>query len=164
MSQLSQLSGAHVVSRTDNLQDINSQFVDANRRLADAQALRGRLLKQLAAATTQGQIDSLKAQIKAVEATIANVEATLRALQRQVSYSRIALTLQASGAAVTGSGGGFGLHRAWHDALRVLTVGAGVALIALAVLVPIGLLGALAWWIGAALRRRRREQALDLAI
>jgi hypothetical protein len=44
----------------------------------------------------------------------------------------------------------------------VLTVAAGVALIALAALVPIALLGALAWWIATAIRRRRREQALDL--
>ena len=46
------------------------------------------------------------------------------------------------------SGGSFTLGRAAHDAGRVLTVGAGVALIALAVLVPVGLVAALAWWIG----------------
>jgi hypothetical protein len=49
-----------------------------------------------------------------------------------------------------------------HDAGRVLVVAAGVALIALAVLVPLGLLVALGLWVAAALRRRRREQALDL--
>jgi uncharacterized iron-regulated membrane protein len=58
--------------------------------------------------------------------------------------------------------GGFTLGKASHDAGRVLTVAAGVALIALAALVPIALLIALAWWIAAAVRRRRREQALDL--
>ncbi len=36
------------------------------------------------------------------------------------------------------------------------------ALIALAVLVPVGLLVGLGLWVAAALRRRRREQALDL--
>jgi hypothetical protein len=36
-------------------------------------------------------------------------------------------------------------------------------LIALAALVPVSLLVALTWWIGLAVRRRRREQALDLA-
>ena len=60
-------------------------------------------------------------------------------------------------------GGGFTIGKAAHDAGRVLTVAAGVALIALAVLVPLGLIAALAWWIAAALRRRRREQALDAA-
>jgi hypothetical protein len=38
-----------------------------------------------------------------------------------------------------------------------------VSLIVLAVLVPVGLLASLLWWVGAALRRRRREQALDAA-
>jgi hypothetical protein len=38
-----------------------------------------------------------------------------------------------------------------------------VALITAAVLVPIGLLVALAMWIGMAVRRRRREHALDIA-
>jgi hypothetical protein len=41
-------------------------------------------------------------------------------------------------------------------------IAGGVALIALAVLVPLSLLGAIALWLGAAVRRRRREQALDL--
>jgi hypothetical protein len=44
----------------------------------------------------------------------------------------------------------------------VLTVAAGVALIGLAALVPVALVGALAWWIASSVRRRRREQALDL--
>ena len=44
----------------------------------------------------------------------------------------------------------------------VLVFTAGAALIALAVLVPLGLLGALVAWAGFAIRRRRREQALDL--
>jgi hypothetical protein len=35
-------------------------------------------------------------------------------------------------------------------------------LIGAAALLPVALLGALAWWIGAAIRRRRREQALDM--
>jgi hypothetical protein len=44
-----------------------------------------------------------------------------------------------------------------------LTVIAGIALIALAVLVPLALVAALAWWVTAAFKRRRREQALDMA-
>jgi hypothetical protein len=57
-------------------------------------------------------------------------------------------------------GGGFTLGSAWHDAGRVLVVAGGVALIALAVLVPAGLLAGLAAWIWAAALRRRRENAL----
>ena len=73
------------------------------------------------------------------------------------------LSIQATSGGTTSGGGGFGLHQAGHDALRVLEVSAGVALIALAVLVPIGILAALGWWVGLTLQRRRRERALDLA-
>ena len=41
-------------------------------------------------------------------------------------------------------------------------VAAGVALIALAGLVPVALLVAIGLWLGYAVRRRRREQALDI--
>jgi uncharacterized membrane protein (Fun14 family) len=57
---------------------------------------------------------------------------------------------------------GFTIGKAAHDAGRVLVVVAGVALIVLAVMVPVGLVAALLAWVGFAVRRRRREQALDL--
>jgi hypothetical protein len=169
MSALSRLRYANVISRTDNTQDVNTRFVDASRRLADAQALRATLVRQLAGATTKGQIDSLKRQLSAAEAGIAAAQSSLRNLNRQIDYSQISLTIQAgtgAGAGASsgsGSGGGLSLHTAAHDALRVLTVALGVGLIALAVLVPAGLLAGLAWWAAATVRRRRREHALDLA-
>jgi hypothetical protein len=108
-------------------------------------------------------VDSLKAQIRDADASIASDEATLHSLHRQVAYSRIAVSINAAMApGHPVSGGGFTLGKAAHDAGRVLVVAAGVALIALAVLVPLGLVIGLLAWIGYALRRRRREQALDL--
>ena len=47
------------------------------------------------------------------------------------------------------------------DAVDVLRTVAGVLLVALAVLVPLGLIAALVGWIVARVRRRRRERALD---
>ena len=162
MTELSRLRGANVVSRTDATQDINGQFVDTSHRLADARALRTALLQQLAAATTTAQIDSLTAQIHDAEASISSDQATLARLNGQVNYSQITLTINATVLPLS-SGGSFTVGKAAHDAGRVLTVAAGVGLIVLAALVPIGLVGAIAWWVAAALRRRRREQALDLA-
>ncbi len=52
------------MSRTDASQDITGQVGGAGQRLADARALRTSLLRQLANATTQDQINSLKAQIR----------------------------------------------------------------------------------------------------
>jgi Domain of unknown function (DUF4349) len=163
MTELSGLRGANVVSRTDATQDINGQYVSAGRRLADARALRTALLKQLASADTTAEIDSLKAQIHDAEASISSDQATLRDLDRQVGYSQIALMINATATPVSHGGGPFSIGKAGHDAGRVLTVAAGVGLIALAALVPILLVGALAWWIAAAIRGRRRNQALDLA-
>jgi hypothetical protein len=164
MASLSTLRYARVSSRTDTTQDVNDQYQRDQRTLADARALRTSLLKQLANATTQAQINSLTARIHDAEASISSDEATLRGLQHQINYSQIGLTINtpAPVLAHAAKSGGFTLGKASHDAGRVLTVAAGVALITLAALVPVALLIALAWWVGSAVRRRRREQALDL--
>lgn len=122
--------------------------------------MRTSLLKQLAGASTQPQIDSLNAQIHDAEASIASDQAALRGLSHAAGFSQVSLSINA---VAVSQGTSFTIGSALHDAGRVLTVSAGVALIALAVLVPLGLLAALAWWIAVAVRRRRRQQALDLA-
>jgi hypothetical protein len=60
---LSRVRFAHVASRTDTSQDVNDTYVSVTRSLADARALRTALLRQLAGAGTQQQIDSLKTRI-----------------------------------------------------------------------------------------------------
>ncbi len=165
MSRLSSLSNATVVSRTDATQDITDQYGAAQRALADARALRTSLLKQLSTATTTEQIDSLKAQIHDAEASISSDQATLNRLNHQVGFSQVSVQINArrTPVPVSHGSGGFGVGQAAHDSGRVLTVAAGVALIALAALTPVALVAALLWWMGSAVRRRRREQALDSA-
>jgi hypothetical protein len=164
LTALSRLRGANVVSRTDATADITGQVGGAGERLAVARALRRSLLTQLAAATTTQQVDSIRLQLRSADASINSDLSTLRGLQRQVAYSRIALTIQAAArpAPAPATGSSFTIGRAAHDAGRVLVVVAGVGLIVLAVLVPVGLVAALAAWVAIAVRRRRREQALDL--
>jgi hypothetical protein len=164
LNALSQLHGASVVSRSDASQDITGQVGGAGRRLAEVRALRTSLLRQLAAATTATAVNSLRAQIHDVDASINSDLSTLRSLQRRVAFSQISVTINSVTLPIVpvAHGGGFTLSRAVHDAGRVLVVVAGVALIALAVLVPVSLLVALGLWVAAALRRRRREQVLDL--
>ncbi|MBV9803936.1 MAG: DUF4349 domain-containing protein, partial [Solirubrobacterales bacterium] len=116
---------------------------------------------QLASATTTEQVDSLNAQLHDAEASISSDEATLGRLNHQVGFSSLGLQISAQTPPPVAQPSGFGVGRAAHDAGRVLTVAAGVALIAIAGLTPVALLAALIWWVGAALRRRRREQALD---
>jgi hypothetical protein len=165
MTSLSELKYASVSSRTDATQDVNGQYLSDQRQLADDRALRTSLLKQLANATTQAQIDSLNAQIRDAEASIRRDESTLNGLNHRINFSQISVTVNTASPVPVAhkSTGSFTLGKAAHDAGRVLTVAAGVALIALAALLPIALIVALIWWIWSALRRRRREQALDLA-
>jgi len=164
LAKLSALSYSHVSSRTDTTQDVTSQYIDATQQLANARALRTSLLKQLANAVTTEQVDSLQAQIHDADASISSDQATLQTLGHQISFSALSVTINAVAIPpVVSHSGGFTIGKGAHDAGRVLMVAAGVALIVLAALVPVGLLVALAWWVGSALRRRRREQALDLA-
>jgi len=163
MTRLSSLSYAQIVSSTNNSQDITNQYNATTAALADARALRTSLLKQLANAVTTEQVDSLTAQIHDAEASISSDLATLGKLNQQVNFSQLQVTINARAVPtpVAHKSGGFGIGRAAHDAGRVLTVTAGGALITIAALIPVGLLVALAWWVGAAIRRRRREHALD---
>jgi hypothetical protein len=165
LSRLAQLRYASVASSTATTSDVNSQYLDDQRALADAKALRRSLLTQLQAATTTAAIDSLKTQIQGAESTIAADEKTLDSLQSRISYSAVNVQINASNNVVTpgSGGGGFTFKKAGHDALRVLVVAAGVALIILAVLIPVGLVAALVAWLAFGWRRQRRERALDAA-
>ncbi|MBV9363949.1 MAG: DUF4349 domain-containing protein, partial [Solirubrobacterales bacterium] len=149
----------------DSSQDITDQYGAAQRSLADARALRTSLLKQLAGATTTEQVDSLNAQIHDAEASISSDQATLNRLNHQVGFSQLSVEINARSAPapVSHGNGGFGIGQAAHDAGRVLTVAAGIALIGIAALLPVALVAGLAWWVGSTVRRRRREQALDAA-
>ncbi len=168
MTRLSELRYAVVSSRTDATQDVNSEYLNDQRALADARALRTSLLKQLAKAYTETQIDSLTAQIHDAEASISSDEATLNGLNGRISYSALSLQINAGPIVVPVAhhatpSKGFTIGKAAHDAVKVLTVAAGVALIVLAALIPFGLVVALAAWIAYWVRRRRREHALDVA-
>ncbi|MEA2149293.1 MAG: hypothetical protein QOD69_1123 [Solirubrobacteraceae bacterium] len=156
----------HVTHRTQDLRDITSSFTSVQDRLVDARAERRGLLRALARATTQAQIDSLKARLRDARSAISRLDGDLAALRRRADLSTVSLTIH--GAAHEGgggapSGGGWSPGDAAHDALRVLEVMVGVALVALAIAVPLGLL-CLAIALGArSFRRRGRERALDPA-
>ena len=164
MTQLSRLHYAAVNSRTDASQNVSNQYNNDQRQLRDARALRASLLKQLQSAYTQQAIDSIKAQLKLAEQQINSWLGALGALNHRISYSNVAVQINAGGppvVPVTHHNSSFTIAGAGHDALRVLVVSAGVALIALAVALPVGLVAALLVWLWVWLRQRRREHALD---
>jgi hypothetical protein len=163
MTQLSRLHYAAVSSRTDASQNVGGQYSRDQNRLHDAQALRTSLLKQLQTADSETAIDSIEAQIKTAERQITNAQTTVHSLQHRISYSNVSVQINSGGLPLlpVAKSSGFTISRGGHDAVRVLIVAAGVALIVLAVLIPVGLVGALLSWIGLTMRQRRRERALD---
>jgi hypothetical protein len=167
MTDLSRLHFASVESRTDSSQNVSHQYNSDQRRLADAKALRTSLLKQLQTAYTQSDIDSIKAQLKLAEQQITSWQNTLGSLAHRIGYSNVSVQIDENGLPILPvarhhkQSSGFTLGRAGHDALHVLVVAAGVALIALAVMIPVGLVAALLMWLWVWLRQRRREHALD---
>jgi len=154
----------HVTERSQGLDDITGSFSSARARLTDARAERRGLLRALERATTQAQIDSLKAQLRSVAGRINGLEGRLASLRRRADLATVSLTVRGTGDGPQAGGGAqWTPGDAAGDAVRVLEVLAGVLLIGLAILVPTALLGAL---IALGLRfgrRRRREAALDPA-
>jgi hypothetical protein len=148
---------AQVSAESQSLQDITNSYDAARRRLADATAERRALLRALAKATTEGQIDSLRERLAQARAAIVRAQSALNAVSQRASTAEVEVTVLGDGQA---HAEGLTLDRGLHDAGRVLTVAAVVALIAAAVLVPLALLlGALLLAVKIS-RRYSRERTL----
>ncbi|MBB4661185.1 DUF4349 domain-containing protein [Conexibacter arvalis] len=161
LAQLSDLPDARALSRTDEALDVNQAHVTIRRRLSAAEARRTATANALRAATDQEEIDRLSGELQTLDRRIAAWERDQRALDRRVDFSRVTLTVRTDERASEHDDGAFTPGAAFDDAGRLLAVTAGVAVIAAAALVPLALLAACAWPLARALRRRRREQALD---
>jgi hypothetical protein len=161
LARLSRLG--HVRSLQQSADDITNVYNGASTRLAEARAERRGLLRALSKATTAAQISSLRARIADNRGKLQRYQRELNAVRNRANYATIGLELTgvARKHAVIPSGGSWTPGDAAHDAVRVLEVSAGVALIALAVLVPLGLVGAAGGFATVAVRRRRREAALS---
>jgi hypothetical protein len=161
LARLSKLG--HVRSLQQSADDITNVYNGASTRLAEARATRRGLLRALSKATTAQEVSSLRARIADNRRALQRYQRELDAVRNRASYATIGLELTGVArkhAAVPG-GGSWTPGDAAHDAVRVLEVSAGVALIALAVLVPLTLVGAAGGFAAVALRRRRREAALS---
>jgi hypothetical protein len=153
----------HVRSLQQSADDITNVYNGASTRLAEARAERRGLLRALAKATTAAQITSLRARIADNRRALQRDQRELDAVRNRANYATIGLELTgvARKHATVPSGGPWTPGDAAHDAVRVLEVSAGVALIVLAVLLPLTLVGAAGGFAAVALRRRRREAALS---
>ena len=154
----------HVVSRTDGSEDITGRFIGAKRRIAALSEARQNLLAQLEDAITETEQQSIRARLRIVEAQLEDAQGDLGAAQQRVHLVPVSVAIAADQTISKDgddNGSGWSLSDAFHDAGDVLTVMAGIALVSLAVLVPLGLVGLLLWWAASRIQRQRREAALD---
>jgi Domain of unknown function (DUF4349) len=160
VSDLSRL--AHVRSIQQGTQDLTGAYDGTAARLTDARTQRRALVAALA--TAQGrEADRLRARLAAATARVKRLERELQTLRSRTTYATIDLTVTATRPAAAGSasGGSWTPGDAWRDARRGLEVAAGAAILVLAFALPLGAVAAVVGLGAGAIRRRRREAALD---
>jgi uncharacterized protein DUF4349 len=161
---LTDLSGlAEVRSRSENTLDITAPYVSARERLRDARAEVEGLLRQLASADTDSERASVKAQLRIAHGRVAAFRSQVDRLQRRSDFSHLSLDIATGKDAfvpATGGNDDWTIGDALADAGRLLAIAAGVALVSLALALPLGLLGGAAWAGRRIYVRRARQGAL----
>jgi hypothetical protein len=155
---------AEVRERHDATNDITAPTVGAAEELRDSNAAIEGLLKELGDVETEAERESVEARLREERRHHAGIRASLDRLDKRASMSEVTVRIVTDhGAGVTPPStgdNGWSVGDALHDAGHILTIAAGVALIALAVLGPIVLI-LLALWLANRFRvRRLRERTL----
>jgi hypothetical protein len=149
---------APVRAENQSLQDITGAYNAAHQQLSDTKAEQQALLRALAAASTEAQINSLRGRLAASRAAIARAQSSVNSISARARTSEVEVSILGDTRA---SSEGLTLHKGVHDAGQVLLVVLIAILILAAVLLPLALLvggaaGARRTW-----RRYQREQALN---
>jgi len=163
IAQLSKL--AHVKGRSQQDQDVTDQRDALEASVRDARADRDGLRLRLSKATTDTERSRLRAQLDRASRRVTQRQRRVNELGAAVSFATVELGIDGErrrGAAAPPEGR-WTPGDAVGDAVRVLEVIAGVLLIALAVLIPVGLIALLGGLAGRIVVRHRRERALDIA-
>jgi hypothetical protein len=158
---LADLAGlATVRSQSQSGQDVTREHVTTRDRLQSARAERRSLLRRLEVAETDEEAESIRRSLDLVAGEINGLRAQLRDLRLRTDYAVVTVDLEGE-SADSGSGGAGGPFGDALDDAGDLLVGVAGALIRVsAVVVPLALIGLLAWLVARGVRRRRRESVL----
>lgn len=151
---------AEVQSRQDSSDDITAPTVRLGERLRDSRATIDGLLVQLAGVDTDAERAEVEAELSAERRHAASLRSGVTKLNRRAHLSRVSLRIETGAISSSGGSSGWGIEDALGDAGHVLAIGAGVAIVGLAVLVPLALIALLIWLANRAWMRRGRERAL----
>jgi hypothetical protein len=157
LTDLSELGD--VISRTEQGEDITQAAVRAQRRVARTHERIRELRIDLIEAETRDERLVIKARIDSLEAQANAFEAQRNNVERRARFATVNVEITSNGPET--DDGDWSLGDAVDDAGDVLTVLGGIALITLAIVVPLGLVIALILWITLRTQRTRRERALD---
>jgi hypothetical protein len=148
---------ANVKSLNEAAVDITKPFTTAEDELRDAEAERRSLLEALANADTETEAEAIRIQIADARDRISQARAAFENVARRARLSDVSLSIVGDPNADEDRS----IGDWFDDAVSVLRDVAGVLLITAAIVVPLGILVAIAWLVIARVRRSRRERALD---
>lgn len=148
-------------ARTQSGEDVTASFVGVGDRLEAARAERRSLLARLESADSDSEAESLRLQLDANAREINRLQGRLRAMRVRTNYANVSVTLKARDGDGSAAPPGDGLGGALDDALATLGESLELAIRALGVLIPLGLLALAAALAARAFQRRRREAALS---
>jgi hypothetical protein len=154
LNDLSRL--ATVRSRSESGTDVTGAFVSIRDRLRTSLALRASLLRRLELAVTDTAEQALRRRLEIVGNRITDLRARLRDVRERTEYATVLVALVDEDAGAVASD----TDEAVDDAVGSLEDVLNLLIRAAGVLVPLALVGALAWLLLAYRRRRARERAL----
>jgi hypothetical protein len=144
-----------VTFRNEGSVNVTDAYISAGKTYADARAKVDSLEQQLRAASSPSEAETIRLQLDTARQELAAARAGLRGVKQRVALTPVSVEITAQG------DGSWSIGDAADDAGKVLEAIGGALLVALAVLVPLGVLAAVGLVGTRELRRRRREAPLD---
>jgi len=158
-SAIADLSGiADLRERNQQTEDITAPFTTTADRLKTTRARIAGLLGELESAYTDEDRQRIERRLRAERWRARDLQRRMNRLEKRVAMTPVAVSVVTDR---DGSGSSWGLGEALDDAGRLLGIAAGVALIALAISIPIGLMALIVLAINRAWVRRARNRALN---
>ena len=153
---------AQVTERSESTRDVTADAGRTARRVAELRAERRGLLRALERAESARESARIRARLRVVARRTAATRAAGRRLRHRAAFATVSVNLLADDDAGAGAGDGrWTPSDAVRTAIRVLEVAVGVALVAVALAVPLGLLAAALVFGSRLAARRRRARVLD---
>ncbi|HLJ32653.1 MAG TPA: DUF4349 domain-containing protein [Ktedonobacteraceae bacterium] len=116
--------GGQLVSFTENVQDVTNDYIDTQSRLKNLRGEQQRLLTLLGQAQALNDILNIEQRLTDVEGQIESIEAHLNALNGQVTFYTVAITLQPLSSAAPApntNASGWNPGQVWQGAVSAVT-------------------------------------------